>query len=79
MTHEQIVKTIRKAAPPELEDVRLFDIFKGKSLGAGKTSLAYSLTYRAAGRTLKDEEANTFHDKVKAALKAALAVEIREG
>ena len=28
MTHEQIVKTIRKAAPPELEDVRLFDIFK---------------------------------------------------
>lgn len=79
VTHEQIVKTIRKAAPPELEDVRLFDIFKGKSLGAGKTSLAYSLTYRAAGRTLKDEEANTFHDKVKAALKAALAVEIREG
>lgn len=79
VTHEQILKTIRKAAPPELEDVRLFDIFKGKSLGPGKTSLAYSLTYRAAGRTLKDEEANAFHDKIKAALKAALAIEIREG
>ncbi|MGI5869498.1 MAG: phenylalanine--tRNA ligase subunit beta [Kiritimatiellia bacterium] len=79
VTHEQILKTIRKAAPPELEDVRLFDIFKGRSLGAGKTSLAYSLTYRAAGRTLTDEEANAFHNKIKDALKAALALEIREG
>lgn len=78
VTHEQIIKTIRKAAPAELEDIRLFDIFKGKSLGAGKTSFAYSLTYRALGRTLKDEEANRFHEKIKAALKASLAVEIRE-
>ena len=79
VTHEEIVKVIKKAAPPELQDVRLFDIFKGKSLGAGKTSLAYTLEYRAADRTLKDEEANAFHDRIKATLKSKLAVEIREG
>ncbi len=79
VTHEQILKVIKKAAPRELEDVRLFDIFSGKSLGAGKTSLAYTLQYRSPERTLKDEEANAFHDKIKAALKSSLAVEIREG
>ncbi len=79
VTHEQIVKVIKKAAPPELQSVKLFDIFKGKSLGANKTSLAYSLEYRASDRTLKDEETNAFHDKIKIALKRSLAVELREG
>ncbi len=79
VTHEQIVKVIKKAAPPELQGVKLFDIFKGKSLGVNKTSLAYNLEYRASDRTLKDEEANAFHDKIKASLKTSLAVEIREG
>lgn len=79
VTHEQIIKVIRKAAPRELEDVRLFDVFSGKSLGAGKTSLAYTLQYRSPERTLKDDEANAFHDKIKATLKSSLAVEIREG
>lgn len=79
VTHERIVATIRKAAPPELADIRLFDIFQGKSIGAGRRSLAYSLEYRSPDRTLRDEEANAFHDAVKAALKRELGVEIREG
>lgn len=79
VTHEQIMKVIKKAAPPELSEVKLFDIFKGKSLGQGKTSLAYSLEYRAADRTLKDEEANAFHERIKSTLKSTLSVEIREG
>ncbi len=79
VTHEQIVKVIMRAAPPELQSVKLFDIFKGKSLGANKASLAYSLEYRASDRTLKDEETNAFHDKIKTALKSSLAVELREG
>lgn len=79
ITHERIVATIRKAAPSELVDVALFDIFQGKSIGAGRRSLAYSLEYRSPERTLRDEEANAFHDAVKAALKRELGVEIREG
>jgi phenylalanyl-tRNA synthetase beta chain len=79
ITHEKIVATIRKAAPPELVDVALFDIFQGKSIGAGRRSLAYSLEYRSPERTLRDEEANAYHDAVKAALKRDLGVEIREG
>ena len=79
VTNEQITTVIKKSAPPELRAVKLFDIFSGKALGAGKTSYAYSLEYRADGRTLKDEEANAFHEKIKTALKTQLSVEIREG
>ena len=79
ITHDQIVQTIKKAAPKELVAVKLFDIFSGKSIGEGKTSLAYSLEYRSSEKTLRDEEVNAFHDKIKDSLKTKLQVEIREG
>ena len=78
VTHGQVVETIRKAAPKELVNVTLFDIFKGKSIGVGRQSMAYSLEYRSPERTLRDEEVNGFHEKIKTALKTGLGVEIRE-
>ncbi len=78
VSHEAIVATMWKAAPPELVDIRLFDIYRGENLGKGRKSVAYSLTYRSMEKTLTDEVANAFHDKVKAALKTELAAEFRE-
>lgn len=77
--HEDIVSCIKKAAPRELEAIALFDIFTGAAIGAGRRSVAYTLTYRAADRTLTDEEANGFHEKIKTALRSSLSAEIREG
>ncbi|HMP73224.1 MAG TPA: phenylalanine--tRNA ligase subunit beta [Kiritimatiellia bacterium] len=79
LKHQTIVDTIRKNSPPELENVELFDIFQGESIGHGKRSLAYSLTYRSPEKTLTDEEANRFHEAIKATLKTTLGVDIREG
>jgi phenylalanyl-tRNA synthetase beta chain len=76
--HEEILRIVREAAPPELERVELFDVFRGDSIGRGRKSMAYSLTYRSPARTLTDEDANGYHDLVKVALKRALSVEIRE-
>ena len=42
---------IRKAAGKTLEDVKLFDIYRGEKLGEGVKSVAYSLTFRAPDRT----------------------------
>lgn len=42
----------------ECENVSLFDLYQGKGLPVGKKGLAFSLTFRAAGRTLTDEEVN---------------------
>ncbi len=39
-----------------LEGVRLFDVYEGKGIAEGKKSLAYSLSFRATDRTLRDED-----------------------
>lgn len=77
--HARVVETIRSAAPVELTDITLFDIFKGKAVGDGRKSMAYSLVYRSSERTLTDEEANRFDEAIRQALRQALNAEIREG
>ncbi|MEG1788055.1 MAG: phenylalanine--tRNA ligase subunit beta [Kiritimatiellia bacterium] len=78
LTHETVVKTIRKYAPVELTDIALFDIFTSKAMGLGRRSLGYSLEFRSAERTLKDVEVNGAFEKIVAALRKELAVEIRD-
>ena len=78
LRHDAVERVMRAAAPEELESIRLFDIFRGESLGTGRKSMAYALTYRSSTRTLTDEDANTYHERVKAALKRELRVELRE-
>jgi len=67
---------IREAGGDLLEDVRLFDLYQGDRVAAGKRSLAYRLTYRAADRTLTDAELEPVHNRVRAALQA-LGAELR--
>ncbi len=62
---------------PLLEDIVLFDQYDGPPIPAGKKSLAYSISYRAADRTLTDTEINTLHDELKQGLLSALPVELR--
>jgi phenylalanyl-tRNA synthetase beta chain len=45
-----------------LEAARLFDVFTGPQVGAGRKSLAYKLTFRAPDRTLTAEEAVAARD-----------------
>ncbi len=77
ISHEAILKTIWTVAPPELVDVRLFDIYRGEGVGKNRKSMAYSLTYRSMEKTLTDEVANGFHEKVKAAICKDVGAEIR--
>jgi len=79
-THQDILAIIQNAAPQELENVELFDIFESDAIGAGHKSMAYSITYRSAARTLTDDETNVYHERVKEAIKSGLAsVVVREG
>jgi phenylalanyl-tRNA synthetase beta chain len=61
-------RTIRKAAKNLLAGVKLFDLYEGDRIEAGRKSLAYSLVYRAEDRTLKEEEVAGVHAEVLAAL-----------
>ncbi|NJP81835.1 phenylalanine--tRNA ligase subunit beta, partial [Streptomyces sp. AA8] len=58
---------LRSGAGELLESLRLFDVFAGEQIGAGKKSLAYALRFRAADRTLTAEEATGARDAAVAA------------
>ncbi len=73
----EVEAAIRKAAGSRLEGVTLFDRYAGKGIPAGKKSMAYRLTLRAADRTLADKEITKTTDKVVAALSRTLGVERR--
>ncbi len=49
---------IRKGARGLLKQVSLFDIYRGKSVGEGKKSVAFNLVLRADDRSLTGEEAD---------------------
>jgi len=69
---------IRKHAGPDLESLRLFDVYEGKPLPEGSRNLAYSLTFRRSDRTLAEEEVEAAMDRLRAALRADLGATIRE-
>lgn len=56
------------AGAPELESVRLFDVYTGEQIPAGKKSLAYALHLRLVDRTLTDEDASAVRDRIMAVL-----------
>jgi phenylalanyl-tRNA synthetase beta chain len=77
-THESVLQTVKQTKPANLENVELFDVFRGKNVPEGQKSLAYAFTYRSAEKTLTDEEVNSAHAKVVEALKAQLKATVRE-
>ena len=77
----KVEEVIRQAKAPNLESVRLFDLFldpKGEKIPADHKSLAYALTYRASDKTLTEKEVNDAHDLVRKKLVADLACTFRE-
>jgi phenylalanyl-tRNA synthetase beta chain len=79
--HARIEEILRSANEPLLAEIQLFDLFSdpaGIRVPAGQKSLAYSLTYRSAERTLTADEVNAAHARLKERLKAALNVSFRE-
>ena len=58
-----LMDAIRHGCGALLEDIRMFDVFRGIQIGAGNKSVAFSLTYRAADHTLTEEEINRLTEK----------------
>lgn len=44
-----------------IEDAYIFDVYQGGSIPADKKSIAFNIRYRAADRTLKDDEVDILH------------------
>lgn len=52
---EQVQELIAQTGQPLLTDLRLFDVYRGEQIGAGKKSLAFSLTFQSDRSTLTDK------------------------
>ena len=63
-----LVDAVREAAGPDLGEVRVFDVYRGDQVGAGRKSVALRLAFRSPERTLSDEDA--------AALRARIVAEV---
>jgi phenylalanyl-tRNA synthetase beta chain len=79
VTHQDILNEIKKNAPLELTNIRLFDIYKAKELGSNRKSMAYRLRYSSKERTLTDEQVNQLHDNIQEGVSRGLNAEIRKG
>jgi phenylalanyl-tRNA synthetase beta chain len=75
---QQVGDLIRRAGGGLLVEVALFDVYRGEPVPAGKKSLAYTLTYRHAERTLTDKEVAKVHAKIAKQLKREIGAELRE-
>ena len=65
---QTVVEAVRDGAGELLEDVRLFDVYTGPQIGDGRKSVTLALRFRAADRTLTEDEASAARD---AAVKTA--------
>jgi phenylalanyl-tRNA synthetase beta chain len=72
-----VADAIRASGGELLRDVRLFDLYTGEGVPAGKKSLAWSLTYQSPERTLTDAEIEAAQKAVIAALAKRFGAELR--
>jgi phenylalanyl-tRNA synthetase beta chain len=79
--HHEVERTLLAAGEELLAKVELFDVFtdaQGVRVPKDAKSLAYSLTYRAADRTLTADEVNAAHNRLKQKIVSELGVTARE-
>jgi phenylalanyl-tRNA synthetase beta chain len=74
----KIENVIRQMGGQILENVRLFDVYRGEQVENGKKSVAFNLVYRDKDKTLTDQEVTDVHENVLHALKEKLNAVLRD-
>ena len=73
----QVDGAIRQAGGDLVVDVRLFDVYRGEQIAAGKKGLAYSLKYQSPKKTLTDSEVEEIQRKIRAFLGKKFKAQLR--
>lgn len=72
-----ITQAMNKAGGKLLQQVEVFDEYKGKNVPVGQRSLAFNLVYQASDRTLTDQDVDPVHQKVRDTLVKKFDVTLR--
>ncbi|MFQ5850856.1 MAG: phenylalanine--tRNA ligase subunit beta [Candidatus Binatia bacterium] len=75
---QQIINWIKGLKHSLIEDVGIFNQYRGSPIPEGKKSLAYTISYRANDRTLTDEEVNTIHQDLTSKMCQVFGAKLRE-
>ncbi len=74
----RLVERVTLAASSLLRDLRVFDVYRGPGIEAGRKSIAFGLIFQDISRTLTDDDVGTLVAAVVADLRASLNASIRE-
>ncbi len=77
VTAGQLLQAIDRVKPRFVEDVLLFDVYRGAGVPAGQKSVAIRVRYRSPEKTLTDEEIQSAHGRIVKALEREFAAKIR--
>jgi len=72
-----LADSVGQNAGDMLQNLQLFDVYRGEGIDPGKKSLALSLTFQAASRTLSDEEVDALVGRVVQAMRAQFGAVLR--
>jgi phenylalanyl-tRNA synthetase beta chain len=75
--HGEIAAAVEQAGGDFLAGVRLFDVWEGAPLADGEKSLAFTLVFRSAERSLTNDEVDERVEKIVAHLASELGARIR--
>ena len=73
----ELVSTVRGAGGQWLRDARVFDVYRGEQVGAGRKSVAIHLSFQAPDRTLTDEDVAAARTEIVAALASRHGADLR--
>jgi phenylalanyl-tRNA synthetase beta chain len=72
-----LLAAAQEAAGPELLEARVFDVYRGDPIPAGRKSVALNLAFASPERTLSDEDARVIRERIVAALAEGFDAELR--
>jgi phenylalanyl-tRNA synthetase beta chain len=75
----ELIAAAREAAGPELRELEVFDVYRGRQTGEGKKSIALRAAFQSPERTLSDEDAAELRNRIAAALRERFGAELRSG
>ncbi len=73
----RVAEVMKLGAGHILKDITLFDVYRSEQIGKGKKSLAYSLTYQSADKTLTDNDVNQIRQRIIRRLDQELGAKLR--
>jgi len=75
----ELLESIRSHRAEHVESVDIFDVYSGKPIEEGMKSVALSVTYRSAKKTLDDVTVDRIHEKIVNSLMTDFGGRYREG